>query len=674
MKLQVKILFAVLVLLMAHLPAMAQKSTGISGFYTSNRSPLVQQKFIPLPLGAIKPEGHLLKMLELQRDGLTGNLDSIYTLVCGPGNGWLGGGGDCWERGPYWIDGLVPLAYILDDPQLKAKAQIWIEWAIKNQRPDGYFGPYPLKDGFTKIKGTQQTRSEDWWPKMVMLKALMQYYTATGDERVIKLLTNYFNYQLAKLPEFPLNHWTWWGQQRGGDNLQVVLWLYNVTGEAFLLELAELIHQQTYDWTTTFTDNSFRKANPYADFHCVNVAQGLKAPVMYYQLNGDEKYKNAVRQGLAALHDVHGFVNGMYGGDEALHGNDPTQGSEFCSAVEMMYSFESMLPVTGDLYYADYLEKLAYNVLPTQADDHFLRKQYYQQVNQVLITDAHRHFDCDYLSSNVFGTTSGYPCCLANMHQGWPKFVQNLWYATSDKGLAALVYGPSRVKAKVGEGIEVEFIEQTNYPFSDKIEFICKTKNAGKFPLYLRIPQWCTEATIQTNSETKITAKGGELAVVDRKWNDGDVVTLLLPMKIRLSRWFENSLGIERGPLVYALKIEEDWKEKTAPDRDDTFWEVTPLSAWNYGIPKKVIDSLDFTVKVNSTVDLMPWNHKNAPIQITTKGRQIPYWGLYENSAGKIPNSPYPYRDLGTPIEEIILLPYGCTTLRIAEFPVVDVR
>lgn len=65
-------------------------------------------------------------MLELQRDGLTGHLDSIYELVCGPNNAWVGGQGDCWERGPYWLDGLMPLAYLLDDENLKAKAQEWI--------------------------------------------------------------------------------------------------------------------------------------------------------------------------------------------------------------------------------------------------------------------------------------------------------------------------------------------------------------------------------------------------------------------------------------------------------------------------------------------------------------------------------------------------------------------
>ncbi|MHC1704505.1 MAG: beta-L-arabinofuranosidase domain-containing protein [Tenuifilaceae bacterium] len=642
-------------------------------YYITNRAPLIAQPYTQLPIGQIKPQGFLLKMLELQRDGLTGNLDSIYNLVCGDQNGWLGGTGDCWERGPYWIDGLVPLAYILDDKNLIAKAQKWIDWSIANQRPDGYFGPFPNKEGTPKIAGTQQTNSEDWWPKMVMLKALQQYYSATNDKRVIKLMTEYFKYELKMLPKFPLDNWTDWAKQRGGDNLQIVLWLYNITGDKFLLELGELIHKQTFNWTETFSNNSLRNANPYADHHCVNVAQAVKEPIIYFQLQKDEIYSKSVREGLQALKDVHGFVNGMYGGDEALHGNDPTQGSELCSAVELMYSLESILPITGDLYYADYLEKIAYNVLPTQHDDQFLRKQYYQQVNQVLITNDNRHFDCDYVSSTVFGTTSGYPCCLTNMHQGWPKFVQNLWYATNDNGLAALVYGPSRVKAKVADGSEVEFIEETNYPFSETIKFNYITNNSYDFPLHLRIPEWCKNALVKINGTELKKPGAGEIVIIKRTWSKNDQVILELPMEIRLSRWYEQSLGVERGPLVYALRIEEQWKEVKDKVNDDTYFEVLPKSKWNYGIPAKTIKNLDFKVTVNEIINSMPWNLENAPIKISTKGKIIPYWTLYENSAGKIPYSAYPYRDLGTAEEEITLIPYGCSTLRIAEFPVVDV-
>ena len=534
-----------------------------NSYYVTNQAPLLAQPYTALPLGAIRPKGMLLKMLELQRDGLTGHLDSIYKVVCGDNNGWLGGTGDGWERGPYWIDGLVPLAYILDDQQLKAKAQKWIEWSIQSQREDGYFGPKPLPEGYKQIKGTQQDKREDWWPKMVMLKVFQQYYTATKDERIIKLMTNYFKYQLKTLPEKKLGFITFWAEQRGGDNLAIVYWLYNITKEKFLLELAETIHKQTFDWTGIYSGDVIRRLNPMPDLHCVNVAQGLKEPVIYYQQHPEQKYLDAVKKGLAVLKDCHGFVNGMYGGDENLHGNDPTQGSELCSAVEMMYCFESILPVTGDVYYADYLEKIAYNVLPTQSTDDYMRKQYFQQANQVLITDVERNFFNDKNARICFGTTSGYPCCLTNMHQGWPKFVQNLWYATADNGIAALVYGPSQVTAKVANGEEVTITETTGYPFKEKIQFAFQTKSKISFPFHMRIPKWCNAPTVTVNGKTIESKAKNNIIVIDREWSEGDQVELNLAMDFRYSRWAESSLGIERGPLVYALKIKEEWREIT---------------------------------------------------------------------------------------------------------------
>ena len=484
--------------------------------YITNQAPLLAQPYTALPLGSIRPKGMLLEMLVRQQKGLTGKLDSIYSLVCGPNNGWLGGTGDGWERGPYWIDGLVPLAYMLDDQKLKAKVQTWVEWSISNQRADGYFGPRPLPEGYKKIAGTQQGDREDWWPKMVMLKALQQYYTATGDKRVITLMTNYFRYMQQKLPSQPLGHWTYWGAQRGGDNLALVYWLYNITKDKSLLTLGDLIHQQSFNWTKVMTDNTIRKVNPLPQLHCVNVAQGLKEPAIYYQKSKDIMHREAPKEGLSALQDVHGFVNGMYGGDEHLHGNNPTQGSELCSAVELMFSFESMLPITGDVFYADYLEKIAYNVLPAQSTDDYMRRQYFQQPNQVLVTNQGRNFFNDNNGHLVFGTTSGYPCCTTNMHQGWPKFVQNLWYATSDNGIAALVYGESEVSMKVADGQMVKVEETTSYPFKEDITFIMTTQKAVKFPFHLRIPQWCSKPVIKINNKEIDVKTNNGVVVIDR--------------------------------------------------------------------------------------------------------------------------------------------------------------
>jgi hypothetical protein len=150
--------------------------------YQNNREPLRPNPYIELPLGAIKPQGWLHDMLVRQKDGATGNLDKLYPLVMGQRNGWLGGDGDQWERGPYWIDGLLPLAYILNDQALIAKTKPWIEWALNSQQPDGYFGP---EKDYSPEPGVQRDNSRDWWPKMVMLKILKQYYAATGDQRVI---------------------------------------------------------------------------------------------------------------------------------------------------------------------------------------------------------------------------------------------------------------------------------------------------------------------------------------------------------------------------------------------------------------------------------------------------------------------------------------------------------
>ena len=639
--------------------------------YITNQAPLLAQPYTTLPLGAIKPKGMLLEMLQRQRSGLTGKLDSIYSLVCGPNNGWLGGTGDGWERGPYWIDGLVPLAYMLNDQDLKDKVQTWIEWSIKNQRADGYFGPRPLPEGYKKIAGTQQGDREDWWPKMVMLKALQQYYTATGDKRVITLMTNYFRYMQQKLPAQPLGHWTYWGEQRGGDNLAVIYWLYNITKDKSLLTLGDLIHNQSFNWTTVMTDNTIRKVNPLPNLHCVNVAQGVKEPVIYYQKSKDVRHREASREGLSALKDVHGFVNGMYGGDEHLHGNNPTQGSELCSAVEFMFSFESMLPITGDVFYGDYLEKIAYNVLPTQSTDDYMRKQYFQQPNQVLVTNQGRNFFNDNNGHLVFGTTSGYPCCTTNMHQGWPKFIQNLWYATRDNGIAALVYGASEVSMKVADGQTVKVEEKTSYPFKEDIKFIMTMEKSLKFPFHLRIPQWCSKPVVRINGKSIDTNISNGVVVIDRVWNGNDEIILLLPMEFRKSWWYNSSVGIERGPLVYALKVEEDWSEVKRSGFDDTYWEVRPRTPWNYSLIREDIDKMNFAITVNDSIATYPWNLENAPIVVKARGLKVPDWTVVNGQAGMLPSPGGPSDQVkGEVPVSIELIPYGCTTLRISQFPV----
>jgi uncharacterized protein len=206
--------------------------------------------YTELRLGSIKPKGWLLNQLIIMKNGSSGHLDEVYDKVKND-NGWLGGKGDGWEETPYWLDGAVPLAYLLDDKALKDKVLKYINWTIDNQRPSGYFGPITKEEREKGIKVSAENceAGEDWWPKMVMLKVIKQYYTATNDPRVIRFMTNYFNYQLKALKACPIGKWTEWSKSRGTDNAMMAQWLYGITKEAFLLELSSLIESQSFQWS-----------------------------------------------------------------------------------------------------------------------------------------------------------------------------------------------------------------------------------------------------------------------------------------------------------------------------------------------------------------------------------------------------------------------------------------
>ena len=448
-------------------------------------------------------------------NGMTGNLDELFIEVLGKRNGWLGGDGDGWERGPYWLDGALPIGYLVQDNNLIKKVNHWVEWTLNNQRPDGYIGPIPFEKKPKWEKGLQKDRRRDWWPKMVMLKILKQHYMATGDQRVINCLTQYFQFQLQELPLTPLGEWSYWANRRGADNLYIVYWLYNITGDRFLLELGDLLYEQTHPYTDLFLNTDkvrrfrFSAASDYA-FHCVNLAQGIKTPIIRYQGDHDPRHLTAIKKAFEDIREVHGQLHGLYGADEGMHGTVLTTGSELCTAVEMMYSLEKMLEITGDLDFADRLETVAFNVLPTQISDDFQTRQYFQQANQVMITKLTRNFNQEYDGRNiVFGLKSGYTCCTTNMHQGWPKFTQHLWMASSDGGLAALVYAPSEVTTTLADNCEITIKQSTNYPFDDRIQFDFITKSPVAFPFHLRIPHWCNNASLKINGEEVVVKRKG---------------------------------------------------------------------------------------------------------------------------------------------------------------------
>lgn len=640
-------------------------------------SPLHQNRFIELPLGSISADGWLKEMLIRQKNGATGHLDELYPEVMGSRNGWLGGDGDQWERGPYWIDGLLPLAYILDDNNLKAKVRPWVEWMLSSGQENGQFGP---STDYAPEKGLQRGNCQDWWPRMVALKVLQQHYSATGDERVIKLMTNYFRYQLSVIREKPLDKWTFWARHRGSENLNSIYWLYSITKDDFLIELGDIIYSQTEPFTEMFLSHD--KLTRVGTIHSVNLAQGIKTPIVYWQHDRDPKYLEAVSCAMNDLERFHGYPNGMFSGDEAIHGNDPTQGIELCEIVEYMYSLETMYRITGNPRFVEALEKVAFNALPAQTTDDYMTRQYFQQVNQINVMERESNFDVNHSGlDGCFGLLTGFPCCTSNMHQGWPKFTQNLWYATPDGGLAATVYSPSSVRTRVAGGVDVKISEITKYPFEEMVTFrIDEMSRNTEFPFVVRIPSWSVKTSVKVNGkEIFDVADVDNLLTVKRKWKKGDVMELSFTPQVRLTLWKENARAVERGPLVYALKIPSEKRtveiESSKKNQGKFYYEYKAKAPWNYALVQVPDSDLEkhyaFSRNEKSSEENFPWSEEGAPCSIVTEAVRFNSWKEYNGMAGPMPYSIMFNPDVGKKREKIELIPYGCTILRITEFPMV---
>jgi uncharacterized protein len=653
----------------------------INSNYKSNPEPLSKNAYIKLPLGTIKPAGWLKSQLEAQAAGLTGNLDDFWPDLVK--SAWRGGDGEGWERGPYFLDGLVPLAYILNDERLINKVKTWIEPILTSSSDSGWYGP---------------VKNKDRWPLAVANKVLMQYYEATGDKRAVNVLIKYFRYLHDTKPDWPDKDWR---GVRAMENAVTGYWLYRQTKEPWILETIKSIQNNSSDWTTYYekfpwdSASSAEKKIPTRGpegltAHVVNNAMAVKYPGLWYQQSLDERYKKAVFSGIEKYDLNHGQAGGRFSGDEHLSGKSPDRGSELCSIVEFMFSLEELYAIFGDNSLADRLELLTYNALPGTTTPDMWAHQYDQQSNQVLVSAVKREWRSNGDYSNIYGLMPNFACCLANMHQGWPKFVESMWMATNDNGLALVSFGPSVVKAKVGKGKEITITEETNYPFEGSVKLTISTEKAVMFPIDIRIPGWADSVTIVFKNKT-VVVKGGAKYKINEKWKNGDQISLEIPMAIRLEKRFNNSVSVLRGPLYFSLRIDKEYKSTKINYDNFAYkgsidWEISPKSAWNYGLlaDSKNIKS-GFKLSENpigkypfSDLGDMIWSadsgkyipsSQESPLLITARGIKIPEWVMKNNSADIPPLSPV--KPEGDP-EIIRLVPYGCAKLRITEFPVMD--
>ena len=149
---------------------------------------------------------------------------------------------------------------------------------------------------------------------------------------------------------------------------------------------------------------------------------------------------------------------------------------------------------------------------------------------------------------------------------------------------------------------------------------------------------------------------------------------MMLPLPLRTSLWYQNSVAVERGPLVFALRIGEEWQKidkgmshPASPPAAD--WEVDPTTPWNYALTIDLARPQASAEVVEKPVGEFPFSPAGAPVEVRIKGRRLPAWKLVNGSAAPPPASPVSSQ---APEETLTLIPYGCAKLRVTAFPRVN--
>lgn len=635
--------------------------TGASspGGAIQNRKPLRTAPLLRLPVGSIQPrKGWLLKQIDLQRDGLNGRMPEISDYLKYEGNGWVTPGSEVgWEEVGYWLRGFIDLGYVTQDERIISFAEQWVNGILAAQQPDGWFGPANLR---TKLDG-----GPDMWPHMLVLTVLQSYYERSSDPRVIDFMTRYARYQSAVPgPQFGKD----WAGARWGDNLDSIYWLYNRTGDSWLLDLATKIHTNMAPWSKGI-----------ASWHNVNIAQGFREGAQYWMQSHQAADRDSAYHNYDTVMKSYGqFSGGGFAGDENCRDGyaDPRQGFETCGIVEFMRSFEMLARITGDPVWADRCEDLAFNSLPATLDPLQKGLHYITCPNSISLDNDEKgdDFNNDFAMLAYMPGIHNYRCCPHNYGMGWPYYVDEMWLGTADAGLCASLYGASTVRTLVGaKATPVRIEEETRYPFAETVGFTVHPDHPTRFPLYLRIPGWCRNASVRVNGARPTVSEGaGPFFVLDRTWRAGDTVELHLPMNPTIRRWHANhdSISIQRGPLTYSLAIKENWERIGGTDRWPEY-QVQPGSSWNYGIVEDGEGrpaGLRVTSNPAGSLD-DPWKPEAAPLKIEVQAKKIPAWQPdAENVVGLLQPSPAISDE---PVETVTLIPMGAARLRITSFPTI---
>lgn len=641
--------------------------TAAGSNYPRAAKPIVAPAFTPLPPGAVEPKGWLRDWAESAANGITGHLDEYHPVFA---DAWKGvavnapnaeADGTGWplEQSSYWLDGLVRLGYVLHDEKLIQKARARLDLIVDGVNRGG--------SSFIYWK-TNQPAAFNSWAHSQMGRALVAYYEATGERRILDALQKAYRNYPVPMGSLDLV----WINVSGLCNLDALLETYSFTGDKRLLERAASAMQQA-DVQATVTNWD---QNRFTTCHAVCANELIRLPSLFYPWSGDPKYLEAAKNAYQWLGREHLQPYGVSSGEEMLSGIGAFHLTETCNVTANLWSRLWMFRITGERSWGDDIELAFFNAAPAPIARDFQTMCYYQSPNRLQPESLPNSPGPGYLKFTRLGQP-GVLCCVGAANRILPSYIMHMWMATDDGGLAATLYGPCRVNALAGKHVPVTLDCETSYPFQDNLSLQVTPSQPTTFPLYFRVPAWCQEPQIAVNGQAVANATDARGFVrIERTWTRGDTVTLKFPMTVQMVRGYETEYpqaqrkyfgykpdsvfekrrlpyeSIRLGPLLFALPI---------PDLDAN--TVATNADWQFALDNvSASKGQDVTIERNP----MPvkWNWPlAAPIVLKVPAQRFD-WHPTDDQA-------LPAESVkGEQAKTISLIPYGCTKFRVSMFPV----
>ncbi|MBO4983097.1 MAG: glycoside hydrolase family 127 protein [Clostridia bacterium] len=592
----------------------------------------------------IKPKGWLKRQLEIQAKGLSGNLDKVWKDV--KDSAWIGGKAEGWERVPYWLDGFIPLAYLLENDDLISRAKRYVNAIIEHQKPSGWICPC----------NDDEISAYDTWALQLISKVLVVYYECSSDERVplviYKAMKNYYELLLKeKIKLF------YWGRYRWFESFIALNFLWERYKEDWIIDLAKILKSQGTDYRQ-LTELWKRPLNKCTfDTHIVNLVMMLKSEAISCDIL-NEPYTDMAERLVTILKEYNGTPVGLFTGDECLSGLSPIQGTELCAVVEQMYSYEHLLAYTGDAKWAERLELLAFNALPAAISDDMWTHQYDQMSNQIACQEFPNKpiFGVNGNDAHLFGLEPFFGCCTANFNQAWPKFTLSSFMYCNNTIFSAIPL-PSTLKA---DGIHITL--KTQYPFENKLEYSVDAEKDVQ--LKIRIPSFAKKLRI--NGKEHVFCQELDFDIPSNKHSN---IVIEFEVEPTIFDRPHNLKSVRCGSIVFSLPIKYEKiiheYEKNGVERKYPYcdYEYIPKSDWNYALSSPL-----FVLEKRQISDI-PFSSQEPPMVVMAEMKKIS-WGLetgYENVCAKTPES----RTALGKAEKIALYPYGCAKLRMTELPLI---